>query len=99
MDPECPNLKGARVTWDSVAGQVYTLVVYGRAQNSEGNFGISVSDFANPPNDYCAQAQSVRINGAEVLGSTINATTQTTSGCSGSNKQAPEVYYLVTGYV
>jgi len=70
---------------------VYTLAVFGRQASMTGNFGISVTDFPNPANDYCLQAQSLVINGNEVVGTTINAETRTTSGC-GVTKQAPEVF-------
>ena len=75
--PECTSANGARVTWDSTDGDVYTLVVFGRQAGATGNFAISVTDFVNPPNDYCQQAQSLVINGDQVIGSTINATTRT----------------------
>ena len=95
-DPDCSDANGARVTWDSTDGGVYTLVVFGRQAAATGGFAISVTDFVNPPNDYCEQAIPLLPNGVEVPGSTINATTRTNSGC-GVTKQSPEVFYQVTG--
>jgi len=88
---DCGDVNGARLTWDSLNSGVYTLAVFGRVADSTGNFGIAVSDFPNPSNDYCEQAQSLLVNDNEVLGSTVNATTRTSSGC-GVTKQAPRCF-------
>jgi hypothetical protein len=45
-----------------------------------GKLAISVTDFVNPPNNYCQQAQSLVINAEQLIGSMVNATTQTNSG-------------------
>lgn len=73
------------------------MVVYGTLAGADGNFVISVTDFVNPPNDYCDQAEPLTINAPEVIGFAVNATTRTPYGCSGSHKQAPEFYYIVAG--
>ncbi|CAB9509106.1 expressed unknown protein [Seminavis robusta] len=96
VDAACDSINGARVTWDSTDGGVYTLIAYGRQAGSEGMIGISVDDFINPPNDYCDQAIPLLPGGAEVTGTTINATVHTSSGC-GVTKASPEVFYAVTG--
>ena len=51
---------------------------------------------AQPSNNECTAATSLVINGAVVTGTTVDATSETTSGC-GVTKQAPEVFYQVTG--
>jgi len=47
--------------------------VFGRQASITGDFGISVADFVNPSNDYCEQAIPLLPDGAEVLGTTVNA--------------------------
>lgn len=95
-DAECGNANGARVTWDSKDGKIYTLVVFGRQADLTGNFAIRVTDFPSLENDYCAKAIPLLPNGVEVLGSTVNATTRTNSGC-GVTKKSLEVFYQATG--
>ena len=101
LDSTCADGNAARITWESIAGQPYTLLVYGRQVGSKGNFGLSLSDFINPRNDYCTQAETLPINGPQVVGTTVNATSQNANDCTSrftnTNAAAPEVFYTVVG--
>jgi hypothetical protein len=74
-DAECPqNPNAASTEFDTGAGVTYPIFVYTRQEGIQGQFAIQVTDYINPINDYCAQAQPISINGAPVIGSTVNAT-------------------------
>jgi hypothetical protein len=89
--PKCTGNIGdtaASFEFDTVDGRSYPIIVYPRSPGVQGQFAIRVSDYANPVNDYCAQAISVKINGAPVQGSTVHATDQT---------QVDDVIYVFVG--
>ena len=74
-DAECPQIpNAASYEFDTKDGVTYPLIVYTRQEGVQGQFAIQVTDYINPINDYCAQAPSLSINGAPVIGSTVNAT-------------------------
>lgn len=76
--PTCiGNPNAAAYQFDSVNGGVYPLNVYPRGSGVVGQFAVQVTDFMNPPNDYCQQAIPLEVDGAPVTGSTVNATQET----------------------
>ena len=74
-DTKCPGiLAAAGFEFDTVMNRVYPIVVFPRTLGATGQFALFVTDFVNPPNDVCNQAQELEVNGPAVSGTTINAT-------------------------
>ena len=96
-DGECEdNFFASSFRFDSIEGQLYHAQIFGRNNGDTGQFVVALRDFAPPENDLCVDATSLVINGPEVAGITVNATTSANSGCGVTNR-APDIWYQVVG--
>jgi hypothetical protein len=79
-DASCKgNGNAAAYEFDTIAGRFYPIIVYSCTVADEGLFAIQVTDYINPPNDYCDSYQLLDIGGPSVMGSTVNSTRSTRS--------------------
>jgi hypothetical protein len=88
----CTNPFGREVTFDSVSSGIYYIYVFGVSSAVVGDFGVSVFDYERPTNNDVRDAVPLSVNGAEILGTTVNATKS--SYCSSVNRG---VFYSVLG--
>jgi hypothetical protein len=101
-DLECTtNADAAAVTFDTVAAQSYTLIVYGRQPGLEGNFGISALEYTPPVNNNLENSIAFLPGLTEntvITGSTVNATVGPYFGnCPPNTDIAPTVFYSFEG--
>jgi hypothetical protein len=93
-----PNTQGASVTWCSVIGETYFILVYGNSSAIYGNFTLTIAD-GDPcgpaDNDLCANAQLVSIPSA-TAGTISWCSIDTVPSCY-AVPAAPGVWYKLMG--
>jgi len=91
-----PAARKSTVTFNSVFGTVYRILVSGTVSAS-GAFSLSVTcGVAGPPNDACANSILVAC-GSTTTGSTVGSTVDAVTGCAFSLNTAGGVWYRVVG--
>ena len=71
-DDGCENFQ-SRISWNSVVGEKYYILVHGFQTSPTGNYAVQVRA-TEPVNDNCDQAQGPLVAGDSVWGTTIFAT-------------------------
>ena len=94
---DATNYKGRNFTFDSEPGKAYYVLVGSDAYSEEiGTFRLSAMDYVAPPNDFCANAIPLEVNGPTLAGTTINATKDHRCGAT-KEKQERGVWYSFVG--
>ena len=67
-----------KARWRASLGTSYYALLYGKTQDSFGNYGVVLTSFDLPSNDLCEQSEMIEIsetsNSRLIIGSTTNAT-------------------------
>ena len=96
--PGCPYSNSSYTEWYSVPGKRYFVFVHDRDQDSSGNFGLTITDVSDSPeNDECENAIELEA-GSTMQGTTVGASEfygVNSDGCIEGGHEHPGVWYRI----